>query len=219
VSIRGEYTRIYTLSGIWIGESESSKFWLSVLNELKNRGVMDILIASVDNLSGFSEAIAACFPDTEIQKCIVHQVRNSVRYVSYKDLKKVTIDLKPIYQACSEEVGRQRLQAFNEKWGARYPLIVRSWESNWAELSTFYKYPPELRKIIYTTNMIESYHRQLRKVIKGKSIFPNDEALLKSLYMATQDVLRKWTGRIQNWGQILLQLSVFFPERVGSSLR
>lgn len=205
--------------GIWIGESESSKFWLSVLNELKNRGVMDILIASVDNLSGFSEAIAACFPDTEIQKCIVHQVRNSVRYVSYKDLKKVTIDLKPIYQACSEEVGRQRLQAFNEKWGARYPLIVRSWESNWAELSTFYKYPPELRKIIYTTNMIESYHRQLRKVTKGKSIFPNDEALLKSLYMATQDVLRKWTGRIQNWGQILLQLSVFFPERVGSSLR
>ncbi len=205
--------------GIWIGESESSKFWLSVLNELKNRGVRDILIASVDNLSGFSEAIAACFPDTEIQKCIVHQVRNSVRYVSYKDLKKVTMDLKPIYQACSEEVGRQQLQAFNEKWGARYPLIVRSWESNWAELSTFYKYPPELRKIIYTTNMIESYHRQLRKVTKGKSIFPNDEALLKSLYMATQDVLRKWTGRIQNWGQILLQLSVFFPERVGSSLR
>jgi putative transposase len=205
--------------GIWIGESESSKFWLSVLNELKNRGVRDILIASVDNLAGFSEAIRACYPDTEIQKCIVHQVRNSVRYVSYKDLKKVTSDLKPIYQAASEGLGRQQLQAFNDKWGARYPLIVRSWENNWAELSTFFKYPPELRKIIYTTNMIESYHRQLRKVIKGKSIFPSDEALLKSLYMATQDVLRKWTGRIQNWGQILLQLSVFFPERVGSSLR
>jgi putative transposase len=205
--------------GIWIGESESSKFWLSVLNELKNRGVRDILIASVDNLAGFSEAIGACYPDTEIQKCIVHQVRNSVRYVSYKDLKKVTSDLKPIYQAASEGLGRQQLQAFNDKWGARYPLIVRSWENNWAELSTFFKYPPELRKIIYTTNMIESYHRQLRKVTKGKSIFPSDEALLKSLYMATQDVLRKWTGRIQNWGQILLQLSVFFPERVGSSLR
>jgi putative transposase len=205
--------------GIWIGESESSKFWLSVLNELKNRGVRDILIASVDNLAGFSEAIRACYPDTEIQKCIVHQVRNSVRYVSYKDLKKVTSDLKPIYQAASEGLGRQQLQAFNDKWGARYPLIVRSWENNWAELSTFFKYPPELRKIIYTTNMIESYHRQLRKVTKGKSIFPSDEALLKSLYMATQDVLRKWTGRIQNWGQILLQLSVFFPERVGSSLR
>jgi transposase-like protein len=204
--------------GMWIGETESSKFWLSVLNELKNRGVQDILIMSVDNLTGFSEAIQASFPATEIQKCIVHQVRNSVRYVSYKDLKKVTSDLKPIYQAASESLGRQQLQTFNEKWGDKYPLIVRSWENNWAELSTFFKYPPEIRKIIYTTNMIESYHRQLRKVTKGKSIFPNDEALLKSLYMATQDVLRKWTGRIQNWGQILLQLSVYFPDRVGSAL-
>lgn len=204
--------------GMWIGESESSKFWLSVLNELKNRGVQDILIISVDNLVGFNEAIKASFPKTEIQKCIVHQVRNSVRYVSYKDLKKVTADLKPIYQSASETLGRMELQAFNEKWGAKYPLIVRSWENNWAELSTFFKYPPEIRKIIYTTNTIESYHRQLRKVTKGKSIFPNDEALLKSLYMATQDVLRKWTGRIQNWSQILLQLSVYFPERVASSL-
>jgi len=204
--------------GMWIGETESSKFWLSVLNELKNRGVQDILIICVDNLTGFSEAIGASFPDTEIQKCIVHQVRNSVRYVSYKDLKKVTADLKPIYQAASEDLGRQQLQAFSEKWGAKYPLISKSWERNWAELSTFFKYPPEIRKIIYTTNMIESYHRQLRKVTKGKSIFPNDEALQKSLYLATQDVLRKWTGRIHNWGQILLQLSVFFPERVSNSL-
>ena len=204
--------------GMWIGESESSKFWVSVLNELRNRGVQDILITSVDNLTGFSEAIRASYPATEIQKCIVHQVRNSVRYVSYKDLKKVTADLKPIYQAASEDLGRQQLQVFTEKWGSKYPLIVRSWENNWAELSTFYKYPPEIRKIIYTTNMIESYHRQLRKVTKGKSVFPNDEALLKALYMATQDVLRKWTGRIQNWGQILLQLSVYFPERVTSSL-
>ena len=204
--------------GMWIGESESSKFWLSVLNELRNRGVQDILITSVDNLTGFSEAIRASYPATEIQKCIVHQVRNSVRYVSYKDLKKVTADLKPIYQAASEDLGRQQLQVFTEKWGSKYPLIVRSWDNNWAELSTFYKYPPEIRKIIYTTNMIESYHRQLRKVTKGKSVFPNDEALLKALYMATQDVLRKWTGRIQNWGQILLQLSVYFPERVTSSL-
>jgi transposase-like protein len=204
--------------GMWIGETESSKFWLSVLNELKNRGVQDILIICVDNLTGFSEAIGASFPDTEIQKCIVHQVRNSVRYVSYKDLKKVTADLKPIYQAASEDLGRQQLLAFSEKWNAKYPLIAKSWERNWAELSTFFKYPPEIRKIIYTTNMIESYHRQLRKVTKGKSIFPNDEALLKSLYLATQDVLRKWTGRIHNWGQILLQLSVFFPERVSNSL-
>lgn len=204
--------------GMWIGETESSKFWLSVLNELKNRGVQDILIICVDNLTGFSEAIGASFPDTEIQKCIVHQVRNSVRYVSYKDLKKVTADLKPIYQAASEDLGREQLQVFSEKWGTKYPLIAKSWERNWVELSTFFKYPPEIRKIIYTTNMIESYHRQLRKVTKGKSIFPNDEALLKSLYLATQDVLRKWTGRIHNWGQILLQLSVFFPERVNNSL-
>lgn len=204
--------------GMWIGETETSKFWLSVLNELKNRGVQDILIICVDNLTGFSEAIGASFPDTEIQKCIVHQVRNSVRYVSYKDLKKVAADLKPIYQAGSEDLGREQLRAFSEKWGSKYPLIAKSWERNWAELSTFFKYPPEIRKIIYTTNMIESYHRQLRKVTKGKSIFPNDEALLKSLYLATQDVTRKWTGRIHNWGQILLQLSVFFPERVSNSL-
>jgi len=205
--------------GMWVGENESSKFWLLVLNELRNRGVQDILIASVDNLTGFTEAIQSSFPKTEIQKCVVHQVRNSVRYVSYKDLKKVTADLKPIYQAASEELGRMALQEFNGKWSDKYPLIVRSWENNWAELSTFFKYPPEIRKLIYTTNMIESYHRQLRKVTKGKSIFPNDDALVKSLYMATQDVLRKWTGRIHNWGQVLLQLSVFFPDRVTSSLR
>jgi len=204
--------------GMWVGENESSKFWLLVLNELRNRGVQDILIASVDNLTGFTEAIQSSFPKTEIQKCVVHQVRNSVRYVSYKDLKKVTADLKPIYQAASEELGRMALQEFNGKWSDKYPLIVRSWENNWAELSTFFKYPPEIRKLIYTTNMIESYHRQLRKVTKGKSIFPNDDALVKSLYMATQDVLRKWTGRIHNWGQVLLQLSVFFPDRVTSSL-
>jgi transposase-like protein len=203
--------------GMWVGENESSKFLL-VLNELRNRGVQDILIASVDNLTGFTEAIQSSFPKTEIQKCVVHQVRNSVRYVSYKDLKKVTADLKPIYQAASEELGRMALQEFNGKWSDKYPLIVRSWENNWAELSTFFKYPPEIRKLIYTTNMIESYHRQLRKVTKGKSIFPNDDALVKSLYMATQDVLRKWTGRIHNWGQVLLQLSVFFPDRVTSSL-
>ena len=184
--------------GMWVGENESSKFWLLVLNELRNRGVQDILIASVDNLTGFTEAIQSSFPKTEIQKCVVHQVRNSVRYVSYKDLKKVTADLKPIYQAASEELGRMALQEFNGKWSD--------------------KYPPEIRKLIYTTNMIGSYHRQLRKVTKGKSIFPNDDALVKSLYMATQDVLRKWTGRIHNWGQVLLQLSVFFPDRVTSSL-
>ncbi|TBL67091.1 IS256 family transposase [Paenibacillus thalictri] len=205
--------------GMWIGENESSKFWLSVLNDLKNRGVQDILITCVDNLTGFSQAIAASYPKTEIQKCIIHQIRNSTRYVSYKDLKKVTAALKPIYKAATEEAALLELDQFEEAWGSKYPLIVRSWRSNWDELATFFKYPPELRKLIYTTNMIESYHRQLRKVTKGKSIFPTYEALLKMLYLATMDVVRKWTGRVQNWGQILLQLSVFFPDRIGQFLR
>ncbi|XOK60293.1 IS256 family transposase [Paenibacillus elgii] len=200
--------------GIWIGENESAKFWLNVLNELKNRGVQDILITCVDNLSGFSQAIAACYPKTDIQKCIIHQIRNSTRYVSYKDLKKVTADLKPIYKAVTEEAALLELDRFEEHWGSKYPLIVKSWRQNWDELATFFKYPPELRKLIYTTNMIESYHRQLRKVTKGKSIFPTDESLLKMLYLSTMDVVRKWTGRVQNWGQILLQLTVYYPERV-----
>ena len=200
--------------GIWIGENESAKFWLNVLNELKNRGVQDILITCVDNLTGFSQAISACYPQTDIQKCIIHQIRNSIRYVSYKDVKKVMADLKPIYKAATEDAAQLELDRFEEMWGDKYPLIVRSWRQNWGELATFFKYPPELRKLIYTTNMIESYHRQLRKVTKGKSIFPTDESLLKMLYLATMDVLKKWTGRVQNWGQILLQLTVYFPERV-----
>lgn len=205
--------------GIWIGESESAKFWLSVLNELRNRGVNDVLIFSVDNLTGFNEAIGACYPDAEIQKCIIHQIRNSVRYVSYKDVKKITSDLKPIYTAASEEAALQELEEFDHKWGSKYPLVIKSWRKNWAELATFFKYPPEIRKIIYTTNMIESYHRQLRKVTKGKSVFPTDDALLKMLYLATQDITRKWTGRVQNWGRILLQLSIYFPEKVESHLK
>ena len=200
--------------GIWIGENESSKFWLLVLNELKNRGVQDILITCVDNLKGFSEAISACYPHSEIQKCIIHQIRNSIKYVSYKDIKKITAALKPIYKAPSEEAALEELSRFEKEWGSKYPLVVKSWRTNWPELSTFLKYPPEIRKLIYTTNMIESYHRQLRKVTKGKAVFPTDEALLKMLYLATMDVQRKWTGRVQHWGQILLQLSVFFPDRI-----
>jgi len=205
--------------GMYIGEHETSKFWLTVLNELKNRGVEDILICCVDNLTGFSEAILACFPQTEIQKCIVHQIRNSIRYVSYKDVKKLLANLKPVYTAPSEETALALLDEFKELWGGKYPLVVQFWRRNWAELATFFKYPPEIRKLIYTTNMIESYHRQLRKVTKGKSVFPSDEALLKMLYLVTQDVVLKWTGRIHNWGQILLQLSVFFPDRVRSFLK
>jgi len=204
--------------GMYIGEHETSKFWLTVLNELKNRGAEDILICCVDNLTGFSEAIKACYPDTEIQKCIVHQIRNSIRYVSYKDTKKVLSGLKPIYTAANEESALLALDEFEQLWGQKYPLVVQSWQRNWGEIATFFKYPPQIRKLIYTTNMIESYHRQLRKVTKGKSVFPTDEALLKMLYLITQDVMLKWTGRIHNWGQILLQLSVFFPDRVKSFL-
>ena len=193
--------------GMWVGEHETSKFWLTVLNELKNRGVEDILICSVDNLTGFSDAITACFPNTEIQKCIVHQIRNSIRYVSYKDTKKLLANLKPVYTAPTEDAALAALDDFEKIWGVKYPLVAQSWRRNWGEIATFFKYPPEIRKLIYTTNMIESYNRQLRKVTKGKAVFPNDESLLKMLYLVTQDVILRWTGRIHNWGQVLLQLS------------
>lgn len=200
--------------GMWIGENESSKFWLTVLNELKSRGVEDILIICVDNLTGFSEAISACYPKTDIQKCVVHQIRNSLKYVSYKDYKGITAALKPIYKASTEEAARAELDQFEETWGTKYPMVIRSWRNNWDELSTFFRYPPEMRKLIYTTNMIESYHRQLRKVTKGKSIFPTDESLTKMLYLATMEVTKRWTMRVHNWGQILSQLSIYFGERL-----
>lgn len=200
--------------GIWIGETESSKFWLLVLNELKNRGVQDILIACTDNLVGFSDAIQATFPKTEVQKCIVHQIRNSIRFVGYKDLKTVTTDLKPIYKASTEELALEALSEFDEKWGKKYPVITKSWMDNWTELATFFKYPAELRRIIYTTNVIEGFHRQLRKPTKSKSVFPSDESLLKLLYLITMDVTKKWTMKVQNWGHILSQFVIFFENRV-----
>jgi putative transposase len=200
--------------GIWIGENESAKFWLGVLTDVKNRGVKDILISSVDGLTGFSEAIRAVFPQTEIQRCIVHQIRNSTKYVSYKDLKAFVADLKEIYQAATEEKALEALLQLEEKWAAKYPHAIKSWKNNWAELSTFFKYPLEIRKIIYTTNSIESYNRQLRKVTKPKSIFPTDDSLFKMLYLATMDITKKWTGRIQNWIQIRAQLNIHFEERI-----
>ena len=200
--------------GMWIGEHESAKFWLGVLNDLKSRGVKDILINCVDNLNGFSEAIAAVYPQTDIQKCIVHQIRNSMKHVSYKDLKAVAAALKPIYKAVNEQAAAAAMDEFEAQWGKKYPHAIRSWRTNWTELTAFFQYPEELRKVIYTTNVIESYHRQLRKVTKGKTIFPNDESLQKMLYLSTVDVMKKWTGRIQGWGQILLQLSIHFGERI-----
>ncbi|WP_315115525.1 IS256 family transposase [Clostridium intestinale] len=204
--------------GIWIGSSESSKYWLLVLNEMKNRGIKDILIASIDGLNGFKEAIKAVYPSTEIQRCIIHQIRNSSKYLSYKDLKAFNADLKLVYTAVSEELALAELDKVEEKWGDKYLIAIKSWRNNWDELATFFKYPPEIRKIIYTTNAMESYNRQLRKVTKAKSIFPNDEALLKSLYLATVDITQKWTQSIRGWAQILAQLSIFFEGRLDEQL-
>jgi transposase-like protein len=200
--------------GIWIGETESAKFWLSVLSEVKSRGVEDILLCSVDNLTGFSEAIGAVYPATLIQKCVVHQVRNSLKYVSSKDRQEVVSALRSIYTAPSESAALVARERFEQQWGSKYPLVVESWRRNWSELVTFFGFTPELRRLMYTTNVIESFHRQLRKSTKGKSVFPNDESLLKMLYLVTGEVTRKWTVRVAHWGQILAQLSICFPDRV-----
>jgi len=204
--------------GIWLGTSESSKYWLSVLNGLKSRGVQDILIASVDGLSGFVEAINVAFPKTEVQRCIIHQIRSSTRYVSYKDIKQFTTDLKPVYKAPTEEAALYALDEFEAKWGSKYPLAVKSWRVNWNELSTMFKYPPEIRKLIYTTNAIENFNRQLRKVTKTKSAFVSDDALMKILYLTTMSIIDKWTMPIKEWGSILDNLMIFFGDRVKIAL-
>lgn len=200
--------------GIWIGENESSKFWLSVITEIKNRGVKDILIASVDGLSGFNDAIKAVFPETEIQRCILHQIRNSTRFVSYKDIKSFTTDLKKIYKAATEEQAVSALDDLDEKWSKKYPMSVKSWKNNWGELSTYFKYPEELRRIIYTTNTAENYHRALRKVTKSKASFPSDMALLKLLYLITVETTKKWSESMREWSKIYSQLHIHFGERI-----
>lgn len=204
--------------GIWLGANESAKYWLSVLNGLKNRGVSDILIASVDGLTGFVDAINTAFPKTEVQRCIIHQIRSSCRYVSYKDIKQFTAGLKPVYKAPTEEIALAALDEFEEKWGKKYPLGVKSWRVNWNELSTMFKYPPEIRKLIYTTNAIENFNRQLRKVTKTKSAFVSDDALMKLLYLTTMQIVDKWTMPIRNWGMILDNLMVYFGDRVNIAL-
>nr|WP_040396660.1 IS256 family transposase [Anaerococcus senegalensis] len=199
--------------GMWVGENESSKYWLLVLNQLKERGLEDILIVSTDNLPGFTQAIEAVYPKAEIQKCIIHQIRNSTKYVSYKDIKELMKDLKAVYKAPTEDLALTNLGVFEEKWSKKYPMCVSSWKNNWAELSTYFKYPDGIRKLIYTTNAMENFNRQLRKVTKNKTIFPNDYALQKSLYLAMVDASSKWTSRIRGWDQILSQLSIFFEGR------
>lgn len=201
--------------GIWISKgAETSKYWLTIMNEMKNRGVEDILIVATDNLPGFSEAIKSAFPKTEIQKCIIHQIRNSTKYLSYKDRKEFCNDLKAIYKAPTEESGLMALGQLDEKWGKKYPLSIKSWYNNWDELSTFFKYPQEIRTIIYTTNTVESYNRKLRKITKSKGSFPSDHALLKLLYLVTKDSFKKWTSSIRNWPAIISQLSIYFEERI-----
>ncbi|GAV23282.1 IS256 family transposase [Carboxydothermus pertinax] len=200
--------------GIWIGENESATFWLNVFNDLKNRGVEDILIVSKDGLSGFSEAIKAVFPKAEIQLCVIHQIRNSLKYVSYKDRKNLMADLKKVYGAATLEEAELGLLELKEKWDKKYPIVSKSWERNWDELSTYFKYPQEIRKLIYTTNIVEGYHRQLRKVTKVKTTYPTDDSLRKILYLATVDILKKWTMPIKDWGLCVSQFTIYFGERM-----
>lgn len=199
--------------GMWVGENESAKYWATVLSSLRNRGVNDIFIACTDHLTGFSNAINAVFPQTDIQNCIIHQLRNSSKYVSYKDLKQLMADLKAVYAASDEQAALSALDAFEEAWGKKYPRIAASWRENWANLSTYFKFPQEVRRLIYTTNAIEGFNRQLRKV-SAKAVFPTDDSLLKMLYLAMMDITKKWTGRRQDWSVIHAQLAIYYADRM-----
>ena len=200
--------------GMWVGENESAKYWATVLNGLRNRGVQDIFIACTDNLTGFTTAINAVFPQTDVQNCIIHQLRNSGRYVSYKDIKQLMTDLKAVYAAADEQAALSALDDFEAVWGKKYPRIAASWRENWANLSTYFKFPQEVRRLIYTTNAIEGFNRQLRKVTKSKSVFPTDDSLLKMLYLAMMDITKKWTGRRMDWSTIHAQLAIYYEDRM-----
>jgi len=202
------------LLGLWVGEAEGANFWLSVLTELKNRGVKDILIACIDGLRGFPEAITAVFPKTEIQLCVIHQIRNTLKYIASKDQKEFMKQLKSVYLAPTEEAALENLNELEEKWSKKYNLALKSWRTNWVNLSTFFKYPEEIRTVIYTTNAVETVHRQFRKVTKARSLFPNDDALKKMLYLAYRDLSKKWTMPIRNWSIVLSNFSINFQERL-----
>ena len=202
------------LIGMYVSESEGANFWLSVMTDLQNRGVKDILIACIDNLKGFSEAIGSIYPKTEVQSCIVHQIRNSLKYVASKNQKEFMRDLKEIYQASGKELAEEKLKSLDEKWGKKYPVVLSSWNNNWHKLSTFFKYTEDVRRLIYTTNAIESFHRQVRKVTKNKSAFPTDMALLKLIYLAQLNISKKWKAPLQNWSLTVSQLSIIFGQRL-----
>lgn len=200
--------------GLWASQNEGAKFWLGVMTELKNRGVEDFLIACVDGLKGFPDAIEQVFPKTQVQLCMVHLVRNSLQYVSWKSKKEVAQDLKPIYGAPTAEAGQDALEAFAQKWGSRYPMIVKSWLSNWPRIIPFFEFPEEIRRVIYTTNAIESLNYSLRKIIKNRSLFPNDEAVFKLLYLALRNIAKKWTMPIKDWSRALQMFAIIFEDRV-----
>ena len=204
--------------GLYISESEGANFWLSVLTDLNQRGVEDILIASVDGLTGFPEAIQAIFPQTEVQLCIVHQIRNSLRYVASKNQKEFMLDLKPIYRANTLSAAESALDALENKWGKQYPIVIKSWRNKWDLLSAYFKYPEPIRKVMYTTNSVEAVHRQFRKLTKTKGGFPNDNSLLKLLYLGIQNASKKWTMPVRNWNIALSQLAIFFEGRLDGVL-
>lgn len=204
--------------GLYLSESEGANFWLSVLTDLQNRGVQDILIASVDGLTGFPEAISAIYPNTEVQLCIVHQIRNSLRYVASKNHKAFMADLKRVYRAASLGEAETALDELEALWGDKYPIVIKSWRTKWENLSAYFKYPNDIRRIIYTTNSIEAVHRQFRKLTKTKGGFPNDDSLLKLLYMGINNASKKWTMPIQNWNLTVSQLSIFFEGRLDAAL-
>lgn len=205
--------------GLYLSEAEGARFWLGVLSDLKARGVEDILIASIDGLKGFPEAIAEVFPKTEIQLCVVHQIRNSLKYVASKEQKAFMADLKLVYKATSKELAEHHLLELNEKWGKKYPAVMRSWSNNWEALSQYFKYPEIIRRMIYTTNIVAGFHRQIRKYTKSKGAFTSEKALNKLIYCACQKVLEKWNQPMHNWGAIVSQLQMFFDDRLHLGLK
>jgi putative transposase len=202
--------------GIWISENESASFYTAICSDLKKRGVSDIFIACHDNLKGLGEAINAVFPRTKQQLCIVHQIRNSVKFVPHKDRKAVCADLKKIYGAVNLDAAEYALEEFREKWNGKYPAILRSWDDNWAELTTFFEYPQEIRHLIYTTNAVEAYHRMVRKFTKAKAIFPTDDSIRKVVYLSVREITKKWTMPVQGWGMAYSQFAIFFPGRMSA---
>jgi transposase-like protein len=202
------------LLGVYVSENEGANFWLGVLSDLHNRGVKDMLIACIDNLTGFEQAILSLFPKTEVQSCVVHQIRNSLKYVASKDQKEFLSELKPVYKAPTKELAELNLETLAQKWSKKYPVVIKSWQDNWHKLSTYFKYTEDIRRIIYTTNTIEGFHRQVRKVTKNKGVFPSDDALLKLVYLAYRNISKKWTQPLQNWSLTVSQLSIHFEGRL-----